>query len=207
MSFDHWWIGFFIDEAGYELLKPHFTAAAQKATLAPAAQQALMDWRTNPSDFEQDAFLANPDAAAKINAFIWAFNLPGFDELAAQLLAQKGPLAKAAAEDRLFRIEMIARNTPVSIVWHALGYANASMLPGQMGNMLLHPRDIRNAEEKTRRAYADTSPSDLLDAARRYCSYDADDETLRNVIKFLPEALAQAAETGQGFLALGRAQL
>lgn len=205
MSFDHWWMGFFVDARAYESLRPHLTAAAKKAALTPAAERALTDWQTCPSDFEQDAF--NSDTAAKVNAFIWAFNLPGFDELVPRLLGEVGDLAEFATEDRLFRIEMTARQTPVSIVWHALGHARASMLPGQMGNTLLHPGEIRDAQERTQRAYEGTSLPELLDAARRYCSHDVDDDTLRSVIMFLPEALARAAETGQGFLALARAQM
>jgi hypothetical protein len=207
MSFAHWWLGFFADESAYASLEPHFSAAAQKAILTTAAEQALADWRARPADFEQDAFDASAAAAARVNAFIWAFNLPGFDELAKQLLTREGTLAAVATEDCLFRIEMVARNTPLSIVWHALGNERASLLPGQMGNMLLHPREIEDALKQTRQAYADTSRSDLLDAARRYCRRDVGDETLLSVLEFLPQGMAQAAKTGQGFLALARAQI
>ena len=60
-----------------------------------------------------------------------------------------------------FRMAITARHTPVSIVWHALGYERACLLPGRMGNMLLRPSEVAAALEQTRRAYAGTSPQEL----------------------------------------------
>jgi hypothetical protein len=95
----------------------------------------------------------------------------------------------------------------VDIVWYALGYERASQLPGRMGNLLLHPREIEEAREKTRRVYAATSPQDLLETARRYCGWSVPDDALRDVIGFLPNGLARASELQRGFLALARAQI
>jgi hypothetical protein len=100
-----------------------------------------------------------------------------------------------------------ARHTPVGILWHALGHERGSLLPGRMGNLLLHPREIADAREQTRRAYAAASTQDLLDAARRCCSWSVSDDTLREVIGFLPDGLARAAELRRGFLALARPQI
>jgi hypothetical protein len=71
----------------------------------------------------------------------------------------------------------------------------------------LHPREIEDAREKTRRAYAGTSPQDLLDAVRRYGSWHVDDDRLLEVLSFLPDGLARAAERQRGFLALARPQI
>jgi hypothetical protein len=103
-----------------------------------------------------------------------------------------------------------ARHTPVSIVWHALGYERASLLPGRMGNILLSPPEIADAEEaeeRVCRAYVGTSPQDLLGAAKRYCDWSVCDEELRRVIGFLPDGLARAQELHLGFFALARPRI
>jgi hypothetical protein len=207
MSFDHWWIGFFVDNRTYEQLKPHFVAAVEQAVLSSEAQQALLAWQHRPSDFEEDAFMRMPEAVAGANAFIAAFNLPGFNELAHEILTQDGPYSNLATEQHLFRMAIAARHTPVSIVWHALGYERAKQLPGQMGNMLLRPDEIADAQEAIRHAYAGTSPQNLLAAARRYCGSSVDDDTLGEVIGFLPDGLSRAWQNGTGFVALARPQI
>ena len=207
MSFDHWWIGLFVDEAGYERLKPAFAAAAEQAVLSPQSEQAIAAWRKHPSDFDQGAAPRSPEAEDEPHRFIWAFNLPGFVELAGQFIVSGGTFTEFLVEEEFFQMATCARRTPVGILWQALGYQRASLLPGQMGNLLLHPREIEDAREKTRRAYAGTSPQDLLDAARRYCSWDVYDDGLREVLGFLPDGLARAAERQRGFLALARPQI
>jgi len=172
VSFDHWWIGLFVDEAGYERLKPAFAAAAEQAVLSPQSEQAMAAWRKHPSDFDQGAAPRSPEAEDEPHRFIWAFNLPGFVELAAQLFVNGGKFTEFLVEEEFFQMAICGRRTPVSFLWQALGYQRASLLPGRMGNLLLHPREIEDAREKTRRAYAGASPRDLLDAARRYCSWD-----------------------------------
>jgi hypothetical protein len=207
VSFDHWWIGLFVDEAACQRFKPDFEAAAEKAVLSPQSQQAIAAWQNRPSDFEQGAALSGAETEGEPSAFIWAFNLPGFDELAKQFFVQDGKFADYLIEEHFFRMATCARHTPVSILWHALGHERGSLLPGRMGNLLLHPREIEDASEKTRRAFAAASPPDLLDAARRYCSWSVSDDTLRDVIGFLPDGLARAAELQRGFLALARPQI
>ena len=206
MSFDHWWVGVFVDDATYELIKPDFAAAAKRAVISRQAHQAFAVWRHRPSDFEQGAAITEA-SAARVSAFISAFNLPGFDGLAERVLTQSGKFSGIAAEQHLFRMLITARNTPVSIVWHALGFERAHLLPGQLGNLLLHAREIDEASEKTQRAYQETSMRDLLEVARRYCSRDVYDDTLREALSFLPEGLKRAKERRRGFLALARPQI
>jgi hypothetical protein len=206
VSFDHWWIGFFVDEGACEHFKPNFAAAAEKAVLSAESQQALAAWRNRPSDFEQDAALSG-EVAAQTNAFIWAFNLPGFDDLAAALLTRGDDFAELCTEQNLFRMVIAARHTPVSILWHALGGECPSHLPGRMGNLLLHPREVEAAFERTLCAYAGTSPQNLIEAARRYCGWSVSDDTLRDVVSFLPDGLSRAMERQTGFLALARPQI
>jgi hypothetical protein len=206
MSFDHWWIGFSADEAAYQAIKPDFTTAAASAVLSAESQTALAAWRRCPSDFEQAA--ATTDAtAAKLNAFIWAFNLPGFREFAGHFVTQAGRFSELASEQTLFRMLSTARTTPVSIVWHALGHERAGLLPGHMGNLLLHASEVDDALEQTHRAYAGTSIQSLVQAASRYCGWDVSDDALRDVISFLPDGLAWARQRQRGFLALARPQI
>jgi hypothetical protein len=199
---DYWWFGCFVDERMHERVRPHFAAAAANAALSEQAQRAIAAWRTQPTDFEQEAFITRPEVADQTNAFIWAFNLAGFVELTRRIVTEEGSLAGILVEENSFRMAITARHTPVSIVWHALGYERACLLPGQMGNMLLRPSEVAAALEQTRRAYAGTSPRELLDAARRYCSSSVEDDALHETLDFRPDGLAEALERKCGFLAL-----
>ena len=206
VAFEHWWIGLWAGEDEYQSLQPHFSAAAEKTAVSLEAEHALAAWKLCPSDFEEEA-MTNERLAAQVNAFIWAFNLPGFVELANELLTKDGKLSAFCIEERIFRIAIAGRHTPASIVWHALGYERASLLPGRFGNMLLRAGDVAAAEEKVRSAYAGTSRQDLLDTAKRYCGGSVCEGTLSEAIDFLPEGLAQARQRTLGFLALARPQL
>jgi hypothetical protein len=199
---DYWWFGCFIDERKHDQIQPHFAAAAANAVLSQQSRQAIAAWRACPSDFEQEAFITRPEVADQTNAFIAAFNLAGFVALTRQILTQEGRLADILAEQSSFRMAITARHTPVSIVWHALGYERASRLPCQMGNLLLRPSEVEEALEKTRRAYAGTAPSDLLEAGRRYCSTSVGDDALHETLDFQPDGLAEALKRKCGFLAL-----
>jgi hypothetical protein len=206
MSFDHWWIGLFIDASECALLKPYFYEAAKKAILSADSQRAIEAWRHHPADFEQEATITEA-AAAEAHAFIWAFNLPGFDALAKEFLTRNGKFTEFVSEARSSRIVMASRHTPVSILWHALGYERASLLPGQMGNMLLHPNDVTAANEKIHLAFAGTSPQDLIDRAKRYCGLSVSGDTIQDILSFLPDALSHARKFRLGFLALARPQI
>jgi hypothetical protein len=202
MGVDYWWFGFFVDEDMHGHIERPFAAAAANTALSPASQRAIAAWRARPSDFEQEAFIERPETADQTNAFIWAFNLAGFIELARRMVTQGGPLSEMLVEETVFRMAITARHSPVSIVWHALGYERARLLPGQMGNMLLRPGEVEAALERTRRAYAGTSAPDLLDAAWRYCSGSVSDDAMRETLYFQPDGLAAALERKCGFLAL-----
>jgi hypothetical protein len=206
MSFAHWWIAISIDEDDYKLIEPHFAAASEKALLSNEARQAIEAWRSSSTRFDQDN--ATSKAAASLaNAFIGAFNLPGFDELAEQFLAGDGRFVDFLNEERVLKMTIAARHTPVSILWRALGYDSAIRLPGRMGNMILHPGQIVAAEEEMRSAYSETNPEALLPAAKRYCDHSVDDESLREILSFLPNSLARARALGRGLLTLARAQI
>lgn len=206
MAFDHWWFGTFVDREQAARIKPEFAKAAAIAMPSPEARAALDAWRMNPRDFE-DAAITTDEAGDRANRFIWAFNLPGFDDLAQQVLGQNGAFASLLTEAQVFRFVSTARTTPVSIVWHALGAERACALPGTMGNLLVHPDEVEEAARMTQRAYAGTEMRSMLDAARRYCGTSVSDEDLEQVLGFLPEGLAQAGKRGSGFLALARPQM
>jgi hypothetical protein len=206
MSFDHWWLGLYVDAPAYAALRAPFAAAAERAVLSAESRAAIDAWRQRPSDFEQD-IATTQERLDQANAFTWAFNLPGFDQLAAEMLTQGGRLTAFGPQEGYAQMTITGRHTPVSILWHVLGYDRAMLLPGRMGNMLLGADAIEAAQAQTRRAYAGTNPDDLLATAHRYASYDAYDDTLREIIDFLPEGLARAKELRRGFLALARAQI
>jgi hypothetical protein len=206
MSFDHWWFGVLLDPQDYERIAPGFAAALAEAVLSPEATHALEAWRTRPADYSGVA-LSGREAEA-VNAFIWAFNLPGFEDFAEEVFVDDELRGDLLDEHRLFRFAMIPRNTPVSIVWHALGHERASTLPGRMGNLLLRADEVAGARAAVRDAYRGTSERALIDAAKAYCGADVfDDGVLRDVIGFLPDGLARAQAAGKGFLSLSRAQI
>jgi hypothetical protein len=200
MGVDYWWFGIFVDEDMHGHIEPHFAAAAANTALSPGSQRATAAWRARPTDFEQAAFIARPETADQTNAFIRAFDLTGFVELTRRIVIEGIPLV--FAEETAFGMAITARHTPVSIVWHALGYERACLLPGQMGNLLLRPGEVEEALERTRRAYAGTSAPDLPDAARRYCGDSVSNVALREVLDFQPDGLAAALARQCGFLAL-----
>jgi hypothetical protein len=206
VSFGHWWIGYFIDQSGYEKIAPEFAAATARAVLPEQSQRALQAWRRGPSVFEQDLEMSE-QTASQIHAYIWAFNLPGFDWLAEQLLTKGGSLNTLVDYDHVHQMIITSAHTPVSILWHALGAERASELPGQMGNLLLRADEIDEALAKVRRAYTGVSQDDLLDRARRYCSWRVEDDDLQEVFGFLPNGLARARELGRGFFSVARPQI
>ena len=202
MSFDYYWLGRFIDASEHAHIQPLFLAAAAKSRLSAAAQQAIADWRAHPSDYEEDALRhASSELIARFNAFCRAFTLPGFMELFEHVAADDG-----LNEQTCFSLLATARHPTVSVLWHALGFERAQALPGQMGNLLLHPKDVEAALEATRRAFAGTSGEDLLAAARRFCSSSVFDGPLREVLNFLPDGLEAALARKAGFVAVARPQ-
>ena len=215
MSFDYWWIGCFIDEQTHTRLQPFFAAAAAGTALSPEARQAIAAWRVDPRGYEDVRFGGTPETTDQesypttdqINAFLNAFNLAAFAELARHLILQGGGLTDLLNERNLFRMTITARHPSVSIVWHALGPSRAEALPGQMGNMLLGAGEIAAALEATRRAYSGISPDDLFSAGQRFCGFSVDAETLREVLYFLPHGLERAKERGRGFFAVTSPQM
>ena len=202
MSVDYWWIGLFVDQRMHARLEPHFATAAAKSCLSPEAERVIAAWREQPSDYEEAARVATAETRNKVNAFLKTFNRSGFVALGRQLLSRNGALADLMSGPGIFRMATISRHPPVSIVWHALGFERAKELPGQMGNMLLHPAQVEAALEATRRAYAGPSPDDLFAAAKRYCGASVDDWPLRGALSFQPEGLEAALERDEGFFAL-----
>jgi len=202
VSVDYWWIGLFVDQRMHARLEPHFATAAAKSCLSPEAERAIAAWREQPSDYEEAARVATAETRNKVNAFLKTFNRSGFVALGRQLLSRNGALADLMSGPGIFRMATISRHPPVSIVWHALGFERAKELPGQMGNMLLHPAQVEAALEATRRAYAGPSPDDLFAAAKRYCGASVDDWPLRGALSFQPEGLEAALERDEGFFAL-----
>jgi hypothetical protein len=206
MSFDHWWFSFLVDDAEYRQFLPAFSRASKQAVLSEEASKAVAAWRERPEDFEH----SGPDGKVSgdlINAFLWAFNLPGFDSLGMEFLSQEGEFVQYLTPDRFFRFVSIPRNPPVSVLWHSLGYERANDLPGAMGNLLVMPDEATAALERVSRAYRGTSTSELVARAKQFCGADVySDETLVEAITHLPDGLEQAVAQKRGFLSIARSQ-
>jgi hypothetical protein len=207
VSVDYWWIGCFVDGPAHARLEPYFTAASASSALTPEARQAIAAWRADPRRYEEEFVLDKAPEPAdqvvdQINAFLCAFNLPGFMELARDITLESGALPDTVTEQNLFRMAITARHPPVSIVWHALGFERAVTLPGQMGNMLLLSGEVEAALEATRRVYSGLSPGELFATAQRFCGLSVGEEPLQEALYFLPEALEQAAARRLGFFAV-----
>ena len=208
MSFDYFWIARFIDDREHARIAPYFAAAASRSELPLEARQAIADWRVHPSDYEEEAWheTTPEEQVERVRAFQRAFNLPGFVELQPELGTTNGALSDIEYNLQNARMTMTARHPTVSILWHALGFERAQALPGQMGNLLLRPKDVEAALEATRRAFEGLSRKGLLAAARRFCGHSVSDDTLREVLNFLPDGLETASARKAGFLALAHPQ-
>ena len=123
---------------------------------------AIETWRANPTSFESRASLRD-GRNERLNDFLSAFNLPGFRNLSKRLGLRDGDFSSYLTKERVFRFVSLARNPPVAVLWHALGYDRARTLPGTMGNLLVAPHDVSDASSEVSRAYDGIS-------AERSCS-------------------------------------
>jgi hypothetical protein len=206
MSVSHWWVSFLIDETEYAGFLPPFKTALT-APVPEEGPRGIDLWRADPASFESLAFLRGVKNE-HVNDFLWAFNLPGFGEFSKELFFRGGPFSSYLREERLFRFVSIARNPPVAVLWHALGYERARLLPGTMGNLLLAPGDVADAASAVSRAYDGTSAEELLVRGVRFCEADIHSpEQVKNAITHLPELLARASDERKGVLTFARSEL
>ncbi|MCP3465819.1 hypothetical protein [Bradyrhizobium sp. CCGUVB23] len=198
----------FVDEREHARIQPHFAAAAAKSALPAEAWQAIDDWRAHPSEYEEEAWLdASDQLVLRVHEFFRAFNRAGFVQLARGLVTMGTFPDDLVNEQHVFRMAITDRHPTVSILWHALGFERAQALPGQMGNLLLSPSEVESALETTRQVYEGVSREELLAAARRFCRCSVSDDTLDEVLSFLPDGLESATTRRAGFLALARPQI
>ena len=206
MSVSHWWFSFLVDEAEHARLLPAFKAAVA-APISEERQRGIEAWRQNPASFESLAPLrggVNP----RINDFLWAFNLPGIAEFSERFFFSGGDFSSFLSEERCFRFVSIARNPPVAVLWHALGYERARSRPGTMGNLLVAPADLGDAEAAVSRAYEGASDRELLTRAVRFCEGNIhSQDQVNDAITHLPDLLARARDQHRGILAFGRSEL
>ena len=206
MSVRHWWISFLIDEAEYaRFLTPFETARA--CPVPEEGTRGIDLWRADPESFESLAFLRGVKNE-HVNDFLWAFNLPGFREFSKNFLLQSGPFGSYVREERVFRFVSLARNPPVAVLWHALGYERARALPGTRGNLLVAPGELEDAKTAVSRAYEDSSAEELVTRGVRFCEADIySPDQVREAITHLPELLARASGEGKGVLAFACSEL
>jgi hypothetical protein len=206
MSVSHWWFGLLLDDAEHDRVRRPFEEAATGSPTTPAEQQVFATWIRDPARFD-DQDPDDPFSSAsgdELNAFIAAFDLPGFRELALRLIQPEGDLHDLFDEGRIFRFTMLARNTPASVVWQALGPDRALQLPGRLGNLLLRPSQIAAVHDEVVELHRGTTPAGLFARARRYCESSVGNvEDLKGVVTFLPDGLRKARDEGKGFLSLG----
>jgi len=201
MSVSHWWISLLIDEAEHARLLPSFRSAVE-VSVPDEGQRAIELWRSDPESFES---LGDND---HVNEFLWAFNLPGIDDFSKGLFFSGGEFSSYLGGDRMFRFVTIARHPPVAVLWHALGYDRARMLPGVMGNLLAAPNEVPTTLEAVTRAYKGTAAKRLLATGRRLCESSIySSEPVKQTISHLPDLLTRARDEGRGVIAFARCEL
>jgi hypothetical protein len=204
MSIDHLWIGYLLTEEDHARVLPRFEVARLLAAPAHAIHVAAIEaWKANPEKFEDRQENWGKQAGEAIDAFIWAFCLPGYDALMKAFTNKGGGLDDLSREDVVVRFTMTATFPPVAVLWHALGFERASALPGDRGNLLVHPRDVPRVLEEVTAAYRGLDIAVAVARAHNFCrSRVHSRENVEEVVTFLPDGLGRAAELGKGFCAV-----
>jgi hypothetical protein len=204
MSISNWWIGYLLTEEDHARILPRFEAARLLAAPSHAVHApAIEAWKANPEKFEDRRENHTAQAGEAINAFIDAFRLPGYDALMKAFAMKGGGLEDLSREDVVFRFASLPSNPPVAVLWHALGFERARALPGNMGNLLVHPRDVPRAFEEVSAAYLGLDVANAVERGHSFCRTRVHSrEDVEEVVTFLPDGLRRAAELGKGFCAV-----
>ena len=204
MSFDYYWFSCLLDDAAHERFEPRFLEAKQRARLSTESQRALDSWESDLSQFDGGHSLS-AEASRLIHPVMQAFNLPGFDDLGKAFVS--GDLSDYMSEETSFRFIILKRGAPASVLWRALGFDRARVLPGLFGNLLLAAHEVEPALAQVRRAYAGTSIDELVRLSLPMVADSNTESDVREILTMLPEGLERAHELGQGFLAVARPQV
>ncbi len=105
MSVTYWWFSRLLTPADEQHFQPLFAEADRKAGLWPADEEALRYWETHLERFSSTwAGSASCERRKRqgewYNRFVWAFNRPGFTELATEA-------TRFLSEDNCFRFVVI----------------------------------------------------------------------------------------------------
>lgn len=205
MSFNHLWFSCLLSQADEQYFQPMFAEAQKKAILSSQSEEALQYWQSNLDRFTIDWLLSVSLEERKIhgewyNRFVWAFNLPGYTELAAEI-------ASFLSEETCFRYISIGGCSPVAVLWQAIGRERALLLPGTMGNVFLTAKQIASAAAQTKNALRDLAMNEAVTRGVALVGESDSEDSVRSIITHFPEGLQRAIDTGRGFMALARPQL
>jgi hypothetical protein len=207
MSVCYYWFACFLDARAHERVLPDFQAAQRASGLSDQARHALEAWRADPTRFAHRVEHYDPAWGEAFNAFIAAFNVPGFLELAHQFCRAEGKFGDYLSEDTVFRFVILRRCTPCAALWQALGPERAAQLPGVLGNLLLDPSEVKPALAQVESVYAAYSTDELVEQALPLVDHSNEAKTLEETITLMPEALRRAHAVQRGLLILSCPQL
>jgi len=202
MGVESMWFSCFINDNEYERIVPHFWEANKRAFLSKEQEAAIEFWREQPLEIDW----MNYDIGSRVNEFLCAFNLPGFDQLAESFCFNDGAFCDIMSEESTFRFIMTNRNTPVSLLWHALRYERAIQLPGKMGNLFVHREEVGLTLEKVQLVFADLNMAELKEKAKLFSGQEVDDDIIHDIMTMLPEGLTKALEMKKGIIFLATQQ-
>jgi hypothetical protein len=202
MGVSHYWFNCLLSNSEYDQILPFYKKAESEAILSAEAERRINFWKKNQDNI--DWF--SPDGA-QWNDFLCVFDLPGFKELASCLITSEVPFTGILREETVPRFIILNRNTPVSVLWYAMGCEAADKLPGKMGNLLVHSSEVKSTLKKIKDIFNNLNTNELLRKAQSYLVSDVDEEKMLEIITMLPDGLEKALRSKTGIVFLACVQL
>lgn len=207
MSFSYWWFSCFLSDSDHQRLLPLVSEAERKTVLQPETETVLAFWRSHPERFEESWMLSvyrdiRRQQSIWYDKFIATFNLPGYIEFGEAIVSEE-----FLSKETCFRFIITRRCPPVAVLWHALKYERAVLLPGTMGNLFLSADQIADALTQTNYALRDLNLNEAIERGMRFAGHSNNTENISEIITHLPQGLLHALEIGMGFMAVARPQI
>lgn len=205
MSFDFWWVLGFVKPEEDGLLRPYFDRALGDAEFNDKANAIFRKWRADP-----DCVMFSKDTYDDYVAFCYAFLPP---DLGIHVVGT-GDCTFDVGEDSVFKFLIFGGHSPCSLLWGVLGADRAAILPGVRGNLLLRPDEVGPALDAVEQAFSGLpDDAELLKQACDFLGYkrgrlaDHESATILEILRALPETLAEAKGRNVGVFAVGMTQL
>lgn len=198
MSFSYWWFSCFLNNTDYHELIPLASEAKRKANLRIWSSAELAYWQNHL----KQSNISNELHKKNYNKFISAFSVDGYTEFAKEIIDKN-----MLSEENCFRFIITNRCPPVAILWQAIGYEKALLLPGNMGNIFLSSDELEDSLSKTNQAFAGLNMDVAIERGVRFAGHSNSSIDILDVLTHLPEGLSQALKLRKGFLALARPQI